>query len=111
MVPKRQTDVVQKYRDLVSVAQREPMLAECRKVLGHVYSTALNGSINWPWSGAMLNKVRAWEAKLLRFTFSSPNVSWRKLGKLQDKDRSMIAHQGKKVGLPLLTDNFETKFG
>ena len=26
-------------------------------------------SINWPWSGVMINKVRAWEAKIQRLTF------------------------------------------
>ena len=35
----------------------------------HVYSTVLNGSISWPWSGAMMNKVRAWEENVLRLTF------------------------------------------
>ena len=44
-----------------------------------VYSTALNGSINLPWNGAMLTKVRAWEAKILRLTFQAhmlPDEGW-----------------------------------
>ena len=36
-----------------------PMLTKCWRVLSHVSSTALNGSINWPWSAAMIDKVRA----------------------------------------------------
>ena len=36
-----------------------PMTTKCRRIHSHVYSTILNGSINWPWSGAMINKVRA----------------------------------------------------
>ena len=39
-----------------------PMKTKCRRVLSHVCSTALNSSVNWPWSVAMLAEVRAWEA-------------------------------------------------
>ena len=42
-----------------------PMAAKCKRVHSHVYITVLSGSINWPWSGAMINKVRAWEAKIV----------------------------------------------
>ena len=37
------------------------MQAKCRRVFSHLYSTALNGSTNWPWSDTMLDKARAWE--------------------------------------------------
>ena len=41
-----------------SIGQRaQPM--KCRRVLTHVHSTALNRGVNWPWSGATLDKVRA----------------------------------------------------
>ena len=43
-------------------SERVPMKTKCRRVLSHVYSTAQNGSVNWPWSVAMLAEVRAWEA-------------------------------------------------
>ena len=36
-------------------------------------------SINWPWSGAMINKVRAWETKIQRLTFRrrmKPDETW-----------------------------------
>ena len=36
-----------------------PLIVKCRRVNSHVYSTALNDSLNWPWSGARLTKVRA----------------------------------------------------
>ena len=42
---------------------------KCERVHSHVYSTVLNGSINSPWSGAMITKVRAWEFQMLRLTF------------------------------------------
>ena len=35
------------------------MHAKYRRVLSHVYSTAIDGSVNWPWSVAMLDKGRA----------------------------------------------------
>ena len=43
-----------------------PMFTKCWRVLSHVCSRALNGSINWPWSSAAIDKVGAWEAKMLR---------------------------------------------
>ena len=46
-----------------------PMIVKCRRVHCHVYSTALNGNIIWPWSSVMPSKVWAWEAKILRLTF------------------------------------------
>ena len=55
------------------------MTTKCKRVRSHVYSTVLNSSINWPWSGAMINKVRAWESQILRLTFRPrrmPGESW-----------------------------------
>ena len=45
------------------------MTTKCKSVHNRVYSTVLNGSIKWPWSGAMINKVRAWESQILRLRF------------------------------------------
>ena len=55
------------------------MVTKCKRVLSHVYCTVLNGSINSSWSVAMIDKVRAWEAKILRFTFrprTRPEETW-----------------------------------
>ena len=46
-----------------------PLTTKCKRVHSHVHSSVLNGSINWLWSGAMINKVRAWEAQMLRLAF------------------------------------------
>ena len=54
--------------------------AKCKRVHSHVYSTVLNGSSNWPWSGAMINKVRAWEAKILRLALTGLARGRTKLG-------------------------------
>ena len=54
-----------------------PMTTKCKLVHSHVYSTVLNGSVNWPWSGAMINKVRASESQILRHTFR-PSECWMK---------------------------------
>ena len=48
-----------------------PMAVKCKRVLSNVHNAVLNDSINWSWSGAMINKVRVWETKILRLTFSS----------------------------------------
>ena len=56
-----------------------PVATECKRVHSHVFSTVLNGRVNWPWSGATINKVRAWEAKILRLTFRprmKPDETW-----------------------------------
>ena len=63
------------------------MLPKCGRVLSHVYSTAMNGSINWPWSGAMPNKSTSMGSQDPTSYFSSPHDSRRKLGDLQDIDR------------------------
>ena len=38
-------------------------------VVGHVFGTALTGSVNWPWSGERVMRVKRWETKVLRVTF------------------------------------------
>ena len=76
-----------------STAHKEhPCLLNFWKVHSYIYSTALHGSTNWPWSGAMLNKVRAWEARISRLTFR-PRESW---------IIYRIRTAWKKMGLPLL---------
>ena len=47
---------------------------------------ATNGSINWPWSGAMINKVRAWKAKILRASLSGLACRQAKHGKALGKE-------------------------
>ena len=84
-----------------------PMAAKCKRVHGHVYSTVLNGSINWPWSGATINTVRAWEAKILRLTFRPGrklDETW--VGYKISTSRA-LRKSWRKVGLPLLTENGE----
>ena len=68
-----------------------PMLTKCWRVLSHVHS--LNGSINWPWSAAMIDKVRAWQAKILRLTFRprlKPGETW--VGK-RKKDCTIVTNE------------------
>ena len=51
------------------------MVTKCKRVHSHVHCTVLNGSINSSWSVAMIDKVRAWEAKILCFTFTK-TLGW-----------------------------------
>ena len=87
------------------------MLTLCRRVLSHVKSTALNGSINWPWSAAVINNVRAWEAKILRFTFKprmKPGETW--VG-YRKKTAQSLRTSWRKMCLPLLTEKMRIKSG
>ena len=68
------------------------MLAKCRRVHSLVYGTALKGGINWPWSGAMLHKVHAWEAKIPR------------------TECSLAAHQVEDIGFPAVGRKMWTTF-
>ena len=85
------------------------MTTKCKRVHSHVFSTVLNGSINWPWSGAVINKVRAWESQILRFTFRPrrmPDESWVTY-KIRTSRFMRICWR--KVGLPLLSHNVADK--
>ena len=86
-----------------------PMTTKCRRVHGHVYSTALNGSIKWPWSGAMINKVRAWEAKILRLTFRPRMKPGETSVGCRKRTAQTLRTSWRKMGLPLLTDKIASK--
>ena len=75
------------------------MTAKCKRVHSHVYSTVLNGSINWPWSEAIINKVRAWEAQMLRLTFRPRMRPDDHLCLLQNKNVAVSAQQLEEDGL------------
>ena len=80
------------------------MVTKCKRVHSHVYCTVLNGSINSSWSVAMIDKVRAWEAKILRFTFR-PRMGPRKKHGVGYRNRTAQSFRKswRKMGLPLLT--------
>ena len=89
------------WRDQYIYRSRAVPMAKCKRV----DSTALDGSINWPWSGAMINKVRAWEAKILLLTFRprmKPDETWVVC-------RTRTANFLRKMGLPLLTERIANK--
>ena len=75
------------------------MQTKCRSVLSHVYSTALNGCVNWPWRITMLARVRAQEAKILRLTIRPRMYAGRKLGWPQAEDKSFLAYHMEEDGL------------
>ena len=80
------------------------MTTTCKRVHSHVYSTVLHGSINWPWSGAMINKVRPWESQILRLTFRPrrmPDDTW-VIYKIRTS--RFMSFCWRKMGLPLLTE-------
>ena len=77
-----------------------PMTTTCRRVHSQACSTALNGSINWLWSGGMINKVRAWEANIRRLTFRprfKPDETW--IG-YQRRTAQSLRKSWRKMGFP-----------
>ena len=85
------------------------MMIKCKRVHSHVYSTVLNGSINWPWSGAVIHKVRAWESQILRLTLRPhrmPDETW-----VTHKIRTsrFMRVCWREMGLPLLTEKIANK--
>ena len=78
-----------------------PMTAKCKRVHSHVCSTVLNGSINWPLRGAMINKVRAWEAQILRLTFR-PRMRLDETWVGCKIRTSFLRNSWRKMGLPFL---------
>ena len=74
------------------------MTAKCKRVHSHVYSTVLNGSINWRWSGATINKVRAWDAQKLRH-LQTTHEAGRNLGGRQNKNVTVSTKQLEEDGL------------
>ena len=86
-----------------------PMQAKCWRALSYVHNTALNGSINWQRSGAMLSKVRAWEAKTLRLTFRArmlPDEGW---VNHRIRTAESLRINWKKMGLPTLVEKIVDK--
>ena len=57
------------WRDgYICCSKSVPMKTKCQRVVSHVFSTALNSSINWPWTVTTLTKVRLWESQIQRLT-------------------------------------------
>ena len=80
------------------------MKTKCMRVHSHVYSTVLNVSINWPWSGAMITKVRACESQILRLTFRPRGVLDETWVGCKIRTSRFMRLCWSKMGLPLLTE-------
>ena len=86
-----------------------PMTTKCKRVHSHVNSTVLNGSMNWLWSGAMINKARAWEGQILRLIFrprTRPDETW--VG-CKIRTSRFLRNSCRKMGLPLLAEKIASK--
>ena len=53
-----------KYR-----GKRVSLRTKCGRVVSHVFSTALNGSVKWAWGVERVMRVGRWESEALRLTF------------------------------------------
>ena len=52
------------------IVQSVPAKTKCHRVVSHVFSTALNCCVNWPWSVTTLTKVLQWDTKILHRAFT-----------------------------------------
>ena len=75
-------------------------------MVSHIFSTALNGSVNWPWSMERVAKVTRWEFKDLETDPQTKNESLGRVGELQkeniegdegQKDEDEIADDGRRM--------------
>ena len=65
-------------KQLWEVAKNVSLRRKCDRVVGHVFSAALDGSVTWAWS---MMRVKRWESKILRLTFREAREDWVEYGK------------------------------
>ena len=75
-----------------------PMPTKCRRVHSHVYSTALNSSINLPSSGVMIHKVRAWGSEDTTSQLQASHEAGRNMGGLQNKNSNFFTKKFQEDG-------------
>ena len=64
---------------IFTVPKSVPLKIECQRVVSHVFSTAINGSVNWNWTATMARMVRVLEIKIMRLTLRPqllPDGEW-----------------------------------
>ena len=68
------------WRDAkINLSKSVSLATKCQRVISHVFSTALNSSVNWTWNVCYARMVHRWETKILRLTFSpkmQPGEEW-----------------------------------
>ena len=81
-----------------------PMKTKCRRVVSHVYCTALFGRVTWPWSVTMLAKVRAWKAKTLRLTLRPEMYAGESWVGYRKRTAKSMRTKWRQVGLPTMAE-------
>ena len=85
-------------------ARNVPLLTKCRRIISHVFSTAVNGSLNWSWTVETSRIVRQWETKILRLTLRPkmlPDEDW---VAYRRRAVQVMKQKWKKMGLTMLPD-------
>ena len=93
------------WRDVYIYRSRSvPLKTKCQRVVSHVFSTALNGSVNWNLTVAIARMVHYWETKILRLILRPkmlPGAEWvTKKARIARVTRS----RWQKMGLASLAD-------
>ena len=86
---------VQIYRAKIVSLRRK-----CDRMVSRVFSTALNGSVNWSWSTESVVKDKRWESKTLRLTLRPRMKAGERLGELQEENDEVDGARWRKMKLP-----------
>ena len=81
-----------------------PLLTKCRRIISHVFSTAVNGSLNWNWTAETSRIVRQWETKILRLTLRPKMLLDEDWVAYRRRTVKVMKQKWKKMGLTLLPD-------
>ena len=86
-----------------------PLKIKYQRIISHVLSTVLNGSINWNWTEALARSVRFWESKIMPLTFRPkkfPDEEWVSYRK---RTVTTMRTRWQRMGLVSLDDLCSTK--
>ena len=77
---------------------------KCQRVVSHVFSTALNSSVNWNWTNINARAVQRWETKILRLTLRPKMLPGEEWVTYKRRTARMMRIQWKEMGLTSLAE-------
>ena len=100
------------WRDVYIYRSRSvPLKTKCRRVVSHVFSTALNGSVNWNWTVTITCMVHYWETKILRLTLRPKMLPGEEWITYKARTARVMRSRWQKMGLASLADFVANKLG
>ena len=93
------------WRDVYIYRSRSvPLKNRRQRVVSHVFSTALNSSLNWNWTINIARMVRYWETKIMRLTLRPKMLLGEEWVAYKARTVRMMRSKWKGTGLALLAD-------